>query len=60
LLWSCDSDGYLPYEEDVGLLAALTAFCSPDWFAISPICSGSFSDPDGVPVFFIPLWEIGP
>src|SRR5215210_2487505 len=30
LLWSVDSDGYFPYEEDAGLLADLSALCMPD------------------------------
>jgi hypothetical protein len=30
LLWSVDSDGYLPYEEEAGLLADLIALCRPD------------------------------
>ena len=42
LLWSVDSDGYLPYEPDDGLLADLPRSGGPDWFAIRPSCSGSF------------------
>ena len=60
LLWSVDSDGYLPYELEAGLLADFTAFCKPDWFATKPICSGSFVLVDAFPSFLSPLWEIGP
>ena len=60
LLWSVDSDGYLPYELEPGLEPALTAFCSPDWFAIRPSCSGSFVFVDAAPSFLRPLCEIGP
>src|SRR5215210_1485741 len=39
---SVDSDRYLPYELDDGLLAASAAFWMPDWLAISPIWRVSF------------------
>ena len=38
----------------------LTAFCSPDWFAIRPNCGVSFVFDDTPPSFFSPLCEIGP
>ena len=60
LLCSVDSDGYFPYELEDGLLAALTAFWSPDWFAIRPICSVSFLLVEMPPSFLSPLCEIGP
>jgi len=41
LLCSFDNDGYLPYDEDAGLLPDLIALWIPDWFAMKPICSES-------------------
>src|SRR5215217_477555 len=60
LLCSVDSDGYLPYELDEGLLADLTAFWRPDWFASRPTWSVSFLLVDADPSFLRPLWAIGP
>src|SRR3954453_12921880 len=60
LLASVDSERYLPYDGDAGLLAALTAPCRPDWFAIRPSCSESFRLVDAAPTVLSPLWEIGP
>ena len=41
-------------------MADFTALWRPDWFAIRPICSGSFVLFDAAPSFLSPLWEIGP
>ena len=60
LLCSVDNDGYFPYELDAGFEAALTAFWSPDWFAINPSCNVSFLLDEMPPSFFSPLCEIGP
>ena len=60
LLASVDSDGYLPYDEEAGLLAALIAFWIPDWSATSPTCSSSSRLVDAAPAVLRPLWEIGP
>ena len=41
-------------------MADLTAFWSPDWFAIRPSCNVSFLLDETPPSFFSPLCEIGP
>src|SRR3954453_17212267 len=60
LLASVESEGYLPYDDDEGLLAALTALCRPDWFAIRPSSSESLRLVDAAPPDLSPAWEIGP
>src|SRR3954465_1704147 len=58
LLASVESDGYLPYDDDDGSLAALTAPCRPDWFAIRPSWSESLRLVDAAPTDLSPAWEI--
>ena len=60
LLWKVDSDGYLPYEDDDGLLAALTASAMFDWLTLRPTCRPSFRLVEAAPALLRPLWEIGP
>src|SRR3954468_3290478 len=60
LLASVDSEGYLPYDDDAGLLAVLTAPCRPDWLAIRPSWSESLRLVAAAPPFLPPLCEIGP
>jgi hypothetical protein len=42
------------------LLADFTASEMPDWFAMRPSCSESFSEVEAGPRFVRPEWEIGP